>query len=158
MSDLHCHLSLISEYEMAMKGLHYFDAQRMKNCEYALEKGCTTVRDSCGAYDMIHSLQEEIDNNRLLGPRVFPSYTVLTPPGGMWDVNPFVNKIAEIIFGGKIIDFPKNMEDIKRHIEEVVAWGVHSIKIFLEEKPLYGGKENTVYNMFTDEQVEYIRN
>lgn len=158
MSDLHCHLSLISEYEIKISGLHYFDAQRMKNCEYALSKGCTTVRDSCGAYDMVHSLKEEIDNNRLLGPRILPSYTVLTPPGGMWDVNAFVNKMAEIIFGGKIIDFPKNMEDIKRHIKEVVAWGAHSIKIYLEEKPLYGGKEDTVYNMFTDEQVEYVRN
>jgi imidazolonepropionase-like amidohydrolase len=158
MSDLHCHLSLISEYEMTMKGLYYFDAQRIKNCEYALGKGCTTVRDSAGAYDMIYRLKEEIDNNRLLGPRIFPSYTVLTPPGGMWDVNPFVNKMAEMVFGGKLIDFPKNMEDIKRHINEVVAWGAHSIKMYLEEKPLYGGKENTVYNMFTDEQVEYIRN
>lgn len=83
MSDLHCHLSLISEYEMAMRGLHYFDAQGMKNCEYALEKGCTTVRDSCGGYDMIHSLKEEIDNNRLLGPRILPLYAVMTPPGGM---------------------------------------------------------------------------
>ncbi|MGD9365476.1 MAG: amidohydrolase family protein, partial [Desulfobacteraceae bacterium] len=102
--------------------------------------------------------KEEIENNRLLGPRIFPSYTVLTPPGGMWDVNPFVNKMAEMIFGGKIIDFPKNNEDIKRHIKEVIAWGAHSIKIYLEEKPLYGGEENTFYNMFTDEQVEYIRN
>lgn len=77
MSDLHCHLSLISEYEMKMSGLHYFDAQRYKNCEYALSKGCTTVRDSGGAYDIVHSLKEEIENNRLLGPRIFPSYTVL---------------------------------------------------------------------------------
>jgi imidazolonepropionase-like amidohydrolase len=116
------------------------------------------VRDSGGAYDMVHSLKEEIDNNRLIGPRVFPSYTILTPPGGMWDVNPFVNKMAEMIFGGKIIDYPKNMEDIKHHINEVVTWGAYSIKIYLEEKPLYGGKENTVYNMFSDEQIKYIRN
>ena len=157
MSDLHCHLSLISEYEMKMKGLYYFDAQRMKNCEYALSKGCTTVRDSGGAYDMVHSLKEEIDNNRLLGPRIFPSYTAMTPHGGMWDINLFVNKMAEMIFGGKIIDFPKSMEDIKGHIEDVVAWGAHSLKIYLEEKPLFSGKENTAYNMFTDEQVEYVR-
>jgi len=157
MSDLHCHLSLISEYKMKMSGLHYFDAQRFKNCEYALSKGCTSVRDSCGAYDIVHSLKEEIDNNRLLGPRILPSYTVMTPPGGMWDINPFVNKMAEMIFGGKIINLPNSLEHIKRHIEEVVSWGAHSIKIYLEEKPLYGGKEDTAYNMFTDKQVEYIR-
>jgi len=157
MSDLHCHLSLISEYGLKMAGLHYFDAQRMKNCEYALSKGCTTVRDSGGAYDMVHSLKEEIDNYRLLGPRILPSYTVLTPPGGMWDVNGVVNKMAEMIFGGKLIDYPENMLEIKRHIDQVVAWGAQSIKIYLEEKHLYGGKEDTNYNMFTDENVAYIR-
>ena len=115
------------------------------------------MRDSCGAYDIVHSLKEDIDNNRLLGPRILPSYTVMTPPGGMWDINPFANKMAEMIFGGKIIDLPNSLEHIKRHIEEVVGWGAHSIKIYLEEKPLYGGKEDTAYNMFTDKQVEYIR-
>jgi imidazolonepropionase-like amidohydrolase len=158
MSDLHCHVSLISEYKLKTSGLHYFDAQRMKNCEFALSRGCTTVRDSCGAYDMVHSLKDEIDNHRLLGPRIFPSYTVLTPPGGMWDVNGFVNKMAEMIFGGKIIDFPKNRDDIRRHIEEVVAWGAYSIKVYVEEKPLYGGKPDTLYNMFSDEDLDFIRN
>ena len=52
MSDIHCHLSLISEYEIKLSGLHYFDAQRMKNCEYALSKGCTTVRDSGGVFEI----------------------------------------------------------------------------------------------------------
>jgi imidazolonepropionase-like amidohydrolase len=157
MSDMHCHLSLISEYKIKPSGLHYFDAQRMKNCEFALSRGCTTVRDSGGAYDMVHGLKEEIDNNRLLGPRIFPSYTLLTPPGGMWDVNPVVNRMSEMIFGGKILDFPKNKEEIQRHIEEVVSIGAYSIKIYLEEKPLYGGRKDTVYNMFTDEEVAYIR-
>ncbi len=73
------------------------------------------------------------------------------------DVNIVVNKMAEIIFGGKIINFPKNMEDIKRYIEEVVAMGAYSVKIFLEDKPIYGGKEDFVYKMFTDEQVKYVR-
>ncbi len=157
MSDIHCHLSLVSEYGLKLSGLHYFDAQRMKNCEYAFSKGCTTVRDSNGAHDMINSLKDEIDNNRLLGPRILPSYTALTPQGGMWDLNPVANKMAEMIFGGKIINFPRNMEDIKRYIEEIVAMGSYSIKIFLEDKPIYGGKENFCYNMFTDDQVKYIR-
>jgi imidazolonepropionase-like amidohydrolase len=157
MSDLHCHLSLISEYEMHLKGLHFFDAQRMKQCEFALSKGCTTVRDSAGAYDMVHGLKEEIDQDRLLGPRILPSYTALTPPGGMWDINSVMNKMAEMIFGGKVIEYMQNREDIKRHIEEVVAMGAHSIKIYLEDKPLYGGKEDTIYNMYDEELLRSIR-
>ena len=156
MSDIHCHVSLISEYGMKLSSLHYFDAQRMKNCEYAFSKGCTTVRDSGGAYDMIHGLIDRIENRNLLGPRIIPSYTVLTPKGGMWDVNGVMNKMATMLFGGKLIDYANNAQDIKDHINEVVKWGAQSIKIYLEDKPLYGGKEDTSFSMFTDEQVEYI--
>ena len=157
MSDLHCHLSLISEYKVSLSELHYFDAQRMKNCENALSKGCTTVRDSGGAYDMVHGLKTEIDRDRLLGPRILPSYTVLTPSGGMWDVNPLVNKMAEAIFGGKLVNYPKSIQDISHHVNSAIALGADSIKLFLEEKPLYGCAEDTIYKMFTDEEMDYVR-
>lgn len=158
LSDLHCHLSLISEYEFSLKSLYYFDAQREKNCEFALSKGCTFVRDSAGAYDMVHALKQEIEAGRLLGPKIFPSYKIMTPQGGMWDVNKIVNNIAPMIFGGKVISYPKNKSEIAAHIKHVVDMGAESIKIYLEEKPLYGGKEDQAYNMFTNEEIRFIRN
>lgn len=50
LSDLHGHLSLISEFDLSLGGLRYFDAQRQRNCEEALKAGCTFVRDSGGAF------------------------------------------------------------------------------------------------------------
>jgi len=157
MSDLHCHPSLISEYELSLKNLHYFDAQRFKNCEFALSKGCTTIRDSAGAFDIVHRMKDEIEQGKLLGPRILPSYSVLTPPKGMWDINPIVNKMGEMIFGGKLINVSSNLEKIKKHMDLVIGQGAFSIKVYLEEKPLYGATEKTLYNMFDDKQIQFIR-
>jgi imidazolonepropionase-like amidohydrolase len=68
LSDIHAHLSLISEFDLGLKGLRYFDAQRQKNCEEALKNGCTFVRDSAGASNVINYLKQEIEQNKLLGP------------------------------------------------------------------------------------------
>lgn len=157
LSDLHCHLSLVSEYEFSLKSLYYFDAQREKNCEFALSKGCTFVRDSGGAYDIVHVLKQEIEAGRLLGPKIFPSYEIMTPQGGMWDVNKIVNKISPMMFGGKLLSYPKNESEIVDHIKRMIDMKAESIKIYLEEKPLYGGKEDQVYNMFSSEEIECIR-
>jgi imidazolonepropionase-like amidohydrolase len=137
--------------------MYYFDAQRMKNAEFALSQGVTTVRDSGGAYDMVHGLKQEINNHKLLGPRIIPSYFAMSPKGGMWDVNPVLNKMVEMVFGGKALSFPKTSEDIKRNIDEVLALGANSIKIYLEDKPLYGGTAETVYNMLSDEEIDIVR-
>lgn len=158
LSDIHAHLSLISEYDMKLSSIYFHDAQRELNCELALSKGCTFVRDSGGAYDMIHGLTEAINSNKLLGPKIFPSYEVMTPKGGMWDVNKFVNKMSEMIFGGRILNYPKTDEDIINHVNRMQQMGANSIKIYLEERPLYGGREDTIYKMFPDNQVRLVRN
>ncbi|MCP4134739.1 MAG: amidohydrolase family protein [bacterium] len=157
LSDIHAHLANISEFKMSLKDFYYHDAQRMKNCETALKHGCTFIRNSGGAYDMVSQLKEEIENDRLLGPRIMPSYEVLTPKGGMWDINPVVNKLSAMIFGGKVLNYFNDIEDIKKHIDKQILLGSQSIKIYLEEMPIYGGKEDTRFNMFSNETVSLIR-
>ncbi len=142
---------------MSPKDFYYHDAQRMKNCENALQHGCTFVRDSGGAYDMVSQLIEEIEGERLMGPKIMPSYEVLSLPGGMWDINKIVNNLAPMIFGGKVLNFLVEKDAISSHIKKMKSLGSKSIKVYLEEKPIYGGKRDTTYNMYTDEQVKYIR-
>ena len=74
MSDLHCHISLISEFDMTPGSFYYHDAQREHACEAALMSGVTFIKDAGGAYDMVHTLIDEIENNRLLGPKILPTY------------------------------------------------------------------------------------
>lgn len=158
LSDIHCHLSLISEYEIKMNFLHYFDAQRQRNCEFALQQGCTFVRDSAGAYDMVKQLMDAIDKDELLGPKILPSYEVMTPKGGMWDVGSMMNKAAEMIFGGKVVNVIRDKKDIDAHFELMDQYQSKSIKMYLEDKPLYGGKENEDYQKFSDDEITYIMN
>jgi imidazolonepropionase-like amidohydrolase len=157
LSDIHCHVSLVSEYGIGIRALRHFDSQRQRNCEAALEAGCTLVRDSGGAYAPVHWLKGEIDGNRLLGPRIVPSYEVLTPRGGMWDVGRIGNAMAPAMFGGPLLNFVTRDAEIERTLERIAALGAASFKTYFEERPLYGGKHDTRYRMFTTDQARLLR-
>ena len=49
LSDIHCHLTLVSEFDVGLTSVRHFKAQRQRNCEQALMAGCTFVRDSGAA-------------------------------------------------------------------------------------------------------------
>ena len=156
MSDLHCHLSLISEYEMGIKNLRYFDAQRQKNCEEALKSGCTFVKDSGGAANVMDSLRTEIENDRLLGPKMMAAKEAVSPKGGMWDLGMF-NNFAPMIFGGHILNFPKNTKELENTLDRFGNSGFDFFKTYFEDRPIFGGKESDVFAMFTPEQAKLIR-
>lgn len=157
LSDIHAHLSLISEFDLGLKGLRYFDAQRQKNCEEALKNGCTFVRDSAGASNVINYLKQEIEQNKLLGPRIIAATEAISPKGGMWDLG-FANLFTPMIFGGKVMNFPAHSEDLEKIMDRLYESGCDFFKTYFEDKPIYGGKDSTVYNMFTREQAEFIKN
>jgi imidazolonepropionase-like amidohydrolase len=157
LSDIHCHLSLVSEYGIGLRHLRHFDAQRLRNCEQALIAGCTLVRDSGGAHPSVAWLKSEIDANRLLGPRILPSYEVLTPRGGMWDVGRIGNALAPAMFGGRLLNFVSDDTAIERTLDRISALGADCFKTYFEERPLYGGKRDTVYSMYNADQARLIR-
>ena len=156
MSDIHAHFSLISEFELGLKQLRYFDAQRQKNCEEALKAGCTFVKDSGGAINVMDYLRNEIENDRLLGPKMIAAKETVSPKGGMWDLGLF-NKIAPMIFGGKVMNFPKNTKELEKTLDRFNELEFDFLKTYFEDKPIYGGKEFDVFNMFTPEQAALIR-
>lgn len=157
LSDLHGHVSLISEFDLSLGGLRCFDAQRQKNCEEALKAGCTFVRDSGGALVPVSYLRNEIEHNRLLGPKIMASYEVMSPKGGMWDVGGMMSTLTPMIFGGKLLNFLAVDKEIIETMERLHQMGCDCFKTYFEEKPLYGGEESTIYNMFTPEQAKLIR-
>ncbi|MEJ2657860.1 MAG: amidohydrolase family protein [Desulfobacterales bacterium] len=156
LSDIHGHLSLISEFELGLKQLRYFDAQRQKNCEEALKSGCTFVKDSGGAINVMDYLRHEIENDRLLGPKMMAAKETISPKGGMWDLGIF-NKFAPMIFGGRVLNFPKNTQELEETIDWFNESGSDFFKTYFEDKPIYGGKESDVFNMFTPEHAALIR-
>jgi imidazolonepropionase-like amidohydrolase len=157
LSDIHCHLSLVSEFDLGLGSLRHFDAQRQRNCEQALMAGCTFVRDSGGAHAIVSWLKSEIDAHRLLGPRILPSYEVLTPRRGMWDVGAVGNAMAPAIFGGPMLHFVDTDAAIEAALEHIAKLGAGCFKTYFEERPLYGGKPDTRYAMFTPAQAKLMR-
>jgi imidazolonepropionase-like amidohydrolase len=157
LSDIHAHLSLISEFEIGIKQLRYFDAQRQKNCEEALKSGCTFVKDSGGAVNVMNYLQDEIENDRLLGPKMIAAKEVISPGGGMWDLG-IMNKFSPVIFGGKVLNFPRNTDELENTLDLFNESGFDFFKTYFEDKPIYGGKESDSFNMFSPEQAGIIRN
>lgn len=158
LSDLHCHISFVNNNKMGFKEKYYFDAQRMKNCEEALKRGCTFVRDCWGTYEQLHYLKEEIEHDLLLGPRIMTSYLPITTKGGMWDFGKLANIfLVPSTFGGRYISPSETTKQIESKMRVLNDLGCDFFKFYFEDKPLYGDI-NKDFNMFSLEQAENIRN
>ena len=102
LSDIHCHITLVSEFGTGFKDFAYFPAQRLKNSEEALKKGCTFIRDCASAVETISYIKKEIKENRLLGPKIMTSTNAISPSGGMWDLG------LQCKYGGTFTVWRKN--------------------------------------------------
>jgi imidazolonepropionase-like amidohydrolase len=118
-SDIHCHISLVSEYGVGLKQIRYLDPQRLRNSEETLKKGCTFVRDCGAALAPIDFIRSEIMACRLLGPRIMTSTNAISPRGGMWDVGRLMSKLAEPMFGGRVLHFPNGPAEIVQAMAEI---------------------------------------
>ncbi len=157
MSDIHCHPASVIE-KISPRELAYFPAQREKNCEVAIQNGTTFLRVAGGNWGPLSYLKREIDAGRLMGPDWICSYVPLIPRGGMWDFGPLKNSMgAAFLFGGKYADFIDSTNELKRTLEKDIERGADFIKTYQEEKPLYGFTEDTVFNMWTQEQLAIIK-
>lgn len=157
LSDIHCHVSLVSEFGVGLRQIRYLDSQRLRNSEETLKKGCTFIRDCGAALAPIHYIRSEIEAGRLLGPRIITCTNPISHRGGMWDVGGLMSKMAEPLFGGRMLHFPNSPDELVRAMTEIHGYGCDFFKTYFEERPLYGGKEGDVYTMFTPEEAQLIR-
>ena len=157
LSDIHCHVSLVTEFGVGARQIRYLDGQRLRNVEAALENGCTFVRDCGGAVEQIGNLRAEVEAGRLVGPRIITSMNAISPRGGMWDVGRVMSKLAEPLFGGRYMRFPDGRDGLIAAMAEIDESGCDFFKTYFEQRPLYGGDENDVYTMFSSEEAMTIR-
>lgn len=156
LSDIHCHVSLVSEFGVGIRQFRHLDSQRLRNSEAALIKGCTFIRDCGGAVAPIHFIRTEIDAGRLLGPRIMTATNSMSPRGGMWDLGSVMSTMAEPLFGGRILRFPDSPDEIVRAMTTIHGYGCDFFKTYFEERPLFGGKESDVFTMFTPDEARLI--
>jgi imidazolonepropionase-like amidohydrolase len=157
LSDIHCHVSLVTEFGVGARQIRYVDGQRLRNVEAAIEKGCTFVRDCGGAVEQLGYLRSEIEARRLVGPRIMTSMNAISPHGGMWDVGRVMSKLAEPLFGGRNLRFATDRDELIAAMTEINNTGCDFFKTYFEERPLYGGDEDDSYTMFSPEEAMTIR-
>jgi len=157
LSDIHCHVSLVSEFGVGIRQIRYLDSQRLRNSEQALKKVCTFIRDCGAALTPINYIRSEIAADRLLGPRIMTSTNAISPRGGMWDVGRLMNKLAEAMFGGRVLHYPAGPDELVRAMAQIHGYGCDFFKTYFEERPLFGGKEGDVFTMFSPEETQVIR-
>jgi imidazolonepropionase-like amidohydrolase len=157
LSDIHCHVSLVTEFGVGARQIRYLDGQRLRNVEAALEQGCTFVRDCGGAVEQLAFLRSEIDAGRLVGPRIVTSMNAISPRGGMWDVGRVMSTLAEPLFGGRNLRFPDGPDELIAAMTEIDDPGCDFFKTYFEQRPLYGGDEDDTYTMFSPEEAATIR-
>ena len=158
MSDIHGHIANTTEMLGGISDIAYMPAQREKNAEVSIRHGTTFLRDAGGARPPREYLIGEIKAGRLVGPDVMTSYTALIPRGGMWDFGKLKNKIAgAMLFGGDFAYFIDSVDELRRTLQKNLEGGSEFIKTYQEEKPLYGFKEDTIFNMWKPEELKVIR-
>ncbi|MEA2040810.1 MAG: amidohydrolase family protein [Thermodesulfobacteriota bacterium] len=156
LSDTHAHISSLIE-SISFKAIPYLQQQREKNCEVAIQNGTTFIRDVGASETPKMYLRKEIEGTRLIGPTMITSYTAVIPKGGMWDYGKLINKIAEVaLFGGKFLYFIKSRNELLERLEHNMAIGAELIKTYQEEKPLYGFKQDTIYKMWSMDDLRTI--
>jgi len=156
LTDIHAHITNCIE-SVSLKAMPYLQQQREKNSEVAIQNGTTFIRDVGGSEAPKRYIRKEIEENRLLGPTMITSYTAVIPKGGMWDNGKLINTIAEVVvFGGKFLYFIKSHDELLERLEHNIAIGAELIKTYQEEKPLYGFKQDTIYKMWSMDDLQTI--
>ncbi len=158
LSDIHCHIANTTEAISSLGDIAYFPAQREKNCEVAIKNGTTFLRDAGGARGPRLYLSGEIESMRLVGPNFITPLVPVVPKGGMWDFGVLKNALAAaFLFGGKHLNFIKSDRELLEKLDQNLEKGAQFVKTYEEEKPLYGFEEDTLFTMWTPEQLRIIR-
>lgn len=83
LSDAHTHIWLTSSLDMLMQGnVPQLNEAAYKTAKAMLLNGWTTVRDMAGP---VFQLKKDIDSGKVIGPRIYPSGTMLSQTSGHGD-------------------------------------------------------------------------
>ncbi|MDP4983081.1 metal-dependent hydrolase family protein [Pseudoalteromonas tunicata] len=121
--------------------------------EKTLNAGFTTVRDLGGSYKVIFPLKRAVNNQTIVGPRIFAAGDFISATGGHGDLHGYRHDVTELVTGG--LGICDGADDCRRAVREVIKSGADVIKITATG----GVLSNTaagVKQQFTDQELEAI--
>jgi imidazolonepropionase-like amidohydrolase len=139
--DLHVHSTnpFISPREaIRLSRLTTVMSQVRENLRSCIRGGVTTVRDM-GSPPGIALYMNMIDSGRMIGPRIVPSFSMITCPGGYPDMVPPFRGIQRMLLGGQFAERITGEEQGEKTVDRLADRGAAWIKtVYQEESYLFG--------------------
>lgn len=139
--DLHVHCTnpFISPREaIKLTRLAAVMGQVRENLRSCIRGGVTTVRDM-GSPPGIALYMNMVDAGRMTGPRIVPSFSMITCPGGYPDMVPPFRGIQRLLLGGQFAERITGEEQAEQTVGRLADRGAAWIKtVYQEESYLFG--------------------
>lgn len=154
--DAHCHPTITSCFSLDTIDLSSHLRLQKRQFSIAAEYGITTYRD-VGSFPLtLHSMKQDIDEGKAIGPRVIYCNSMLNIKGGHpdippTDVNPLANLVA--LFTGMVMANFKSHDEMRSIIEKN-AKGASLIKLTMDNKSVFCRRENIP--VYSDDDLDFI--
>jgi imidazolonepropionase-like amidohydrolase len=154
--DGHCHTTASPVYGSSIFGLPKLIKEQRRHFPNCINGGVTTVRDLGAFPPILHGYIKDINEGKLIGPRIVYCNSIININGGHPDVKPtditIFADLAKPFMGSLQANF-RDDDELKKDLDENTP-NASFIKLTMDNVSIFPGKgEIPVY---TDAQLEYI--
>ncbi|GIW21265.1 MAG: amidohydrolase [Candidatus Sericytochromatia bacterium] len=153
--DSHCHVSSCFLKDiMTFSNINIINNQIKKNLFNCIKNGITTIRDMSSPLKLINYFKEEIQNKKVIGPRIFFSGPIISIKNGYPNDIPSDLYPFSFYIGKTKSDFVSSIseDEIKNYIWELIENGIDFLNLS------YVGKteNNDKLPIFSNETIKLI--
>jgi imidazolonepropionase-like amidohydrolase len=138
-AHVHCTNPFTSPHDAAkISKLIPVQRQIEKNLHNCIRAGVTTVRD-LGSPLIIARFIGMIERGRIIGPRIVPSFSMISCPGGYPDMVPSFNWLLQLILGGQFVERVVDREHAVKTAQSLMNKGAAWIKtVYQDQSYMFG--------------------
>ena len=155
--DAHVHLATDYDMNNPHEWLSQYDEdlafESIPYLKKTIEAGFTTVRDMGGKYKLIIAIQNAIQNDLIIGPRIIAATSPISTIGGPLDINGYRPEVLNAFETKAIIC--SGADDCRKAVRTSVKHGAEFIKVFATGSVL-GQTETDVGRILTDDELYSI--
>ncbi len=154
--DAHCHPTITSAFSVDTIDLsRHMDFQK-RQFAISAEYGITTYRDMGSFFLTLHDIIKDINNGKLIGPRVVYCNSLLNIKGGHPDIPPTdAHPLADLValFTGMVMANFKDFNELKKILPRVTA-GASFIKLTMDNRSVFC--KPALIPVYSDDMLSYI--
>lgn len=153
-AHVHCMNPFTSIHDMAkFSRLIPTQKQIEKNLYSCIRAGVTTIRD-LGSPPIIARFMCMIERGRIIGPRIVPSFSMISCPGGYPDMTPPFNWFLNLILNGQLAERVVDREHAVKTVDLILNKGAAWIKtVYQDQSYMFG---HAKLNILSDDSYATI--